>query len=136
MCCGIDQSRVQRECQMVNTPYQDDAQSKGVWRRTFDQDVADAELIWHQDRNQRWVTVLEGENWQLQLDNQLPQTIKQGATYVIPAHVYHRLIKGDSDLVVQIVEPESTHQESHLQHPQMHRADRSHQSLTDHLCLA
>lgn len=118
---------------MVNTPYQDDEQSKGVWRRTFDQYVADTELIWHQDRNQRQVTVLEGENWQLQLDNQLPQIIKPGATYDIPACVYHRLIKGDTSLVVQIVEKSATHQESHLLHPQMHHADHSHQSPTDHL---
>lgn len=96
---------------MVNTPYQDDDQSAHTWRRTFHQDVPDTELIWHQDRNQRQVTVLAGENWQLQLDNQLPQIMKQGVTYVIPACVYHRLIKGNTSLVVQIDETVSTHQE-------------------------
>lgn len=55
--------------------------------------------------------VVEGENWQLQLDNQLPEIMMQGATYVIPARMYHRLIKGDSDLIIKISECESTHQE-------------------------
>ena len=93
------------------TPYQDALKQENTWQRTFEAHVPDSELIWHQDRNTRQVMVVEGENWQLQLDNQLPEIMMQGATYVIPARMYHRLIKGDSDLIIKISECESTHQE-------------------------
>lgn len=113
---------------MVTTPYQDDVHASHTWCRTFPHDVTDAELIWHMDRLMRMITVVSGANWKLQLDNQLPELLRVGETYQIPAEYYHRLIKGDSDLIIQIVETESTHQESHLLHPQMHHADHAHLS--------
>ncbi len=96
---------------MVNHPYLDGEKQHHSWLRTFRSHVPDTELIWHQDRNTRQVMVVEGENWQLQLDNQLPEIMMQGKTYHIPARMYHRLIKGDSDLIIKISECESTHQE-------------------------
>ena len=50
------------------------------------------------------ITILEGDGWQLQLDNQLPKELKQGHLYTIPEMEYHRLIKGTGKLVVKIWE--------------------------------
>ena len=48
----------------------------GVIIRQFDEDVNDDELIWHRDKRTREITVLEGKDWKLQLDNQLPKELK------------------------------------------------------------
>lgn len=70
--------------------------------RTFKHDVDSGELCWHRDREEREVRVLQGSNWKLQLDNQLPVVLEHGNVYGIPKEKYHRLIKGDKDLVVEI----------------------------------
>ena len=40
--------------------------------RTFNESVNNAELIWHMDREDRLITVLESDSWKLQMDNSLP----------------------------------------------------------------
>ena len=70
--------------------------------RTFSKDVNEEELIWHRDKQWRYITILEGENWQLQMDNELPKTLELGKTYLIPRMVYHRVIKGEGDLKILI----------------------------------
>lgn len=70
--------------------------------REFDAELEDRELIWHRDEWSRRVTVLEGSNWKLQLDNKLPEELKTGKKYSIPKLVYHRVIKGEGNLVVKI----------------------------------
>lgn len=86
------------------TIYQDTPEHDHHWERTFHATVADSELIWHRDHHTRIITVVSGESWQLQMDNQLPQLLQEGHAYVIPAQVYHRVIKGLGDLVIQIRE--------------------------------
>lgn len=75
--------------------------------RTFSQDVEEQELVWHRDHNTRLVEVKQGKGWQIQLDNKLPITLKEGEAVVIPKETYHRLLKGTTDLVVEITEYES-----------------------------
>lgn len=70
--------------------------------RTFSKDVNEEELIWHRDKQWRYITILEGENWQLQMDNELPKVLEMGQTYLIPRMVYHRVIKGEGDLKILI----------------------------------
>ena len=72
--------------------------------REFSKDVNSSELVWHRDRYDREVKVVVGKGWQLQLENKLPQTLKPGLTYHIPARTYHRVIKGTTKLVVEIKE--------------------------------
>lgn len=72
--------------------------------RTFSEDVDELELIWHRDKYNREITILEGEGWQLQLDNRLPEPLVKGKIYTIPAMEYHRVIKGSGDLVIKIWE--------------------------------
>lgn len=70
--------------------------------RTFSQDIDEEELVWHRDREDREVTVLEETDWQFQFDNELPQVLKD--TIFIPKNTYHRLIKGTGELNVHIEE--------------------------------
>ncbi len=70
--------------------------------RTFDQDLEDRELIWHRDEDTRRVTVLGGVDWKLQLDNELPMTLIVGHRYAIPKLKYHRVIKGEGNLIIKI----------------------------------
>jgi len=81
------------------TPY---TQSDNI--RTFNAAVHSDELIWHRDKQDREVTVLSGKDWQLQLDNALPVILEENKTYHIPKYVYHRVLKGKEDLVIEINE--------------------------------
>lgn len=70
--------------------------------REFKQNTSDEELVWHRDRENRTIKVLEGKNWKLQLDNELPVVLELEKTYFIPAFLYHRVIKGSDKLVIEI----------------------------------
>ena len=72
--------------------------------REFDGDVDEQELVWHRDRNDREVTVVEGTGWKLQMDNELPKELMIGKLYNIKAMEYHRLIKGNGTLKLKICE--------------------------------
>ena len=72
--------------------------------REFSESVDPMELVWHRDKEDREVTVIEGEGWKLQMDNDLPREMTVGETYRIPAMEYHRIIKGKDNLLLQIKE--------------------------------
>jgi len=70
--------------------------------RTFDPGVADEELVWHRDLEDRKIIVIESGGWGYQLDNQLPLPLEEGQELFIPKMLWHRVIKGNEKLVVQI----------------------------------
>jgi len=72
--------------------------------RTFSSEVDEDELKWHYDLKDRKVQVIKGDNWELQMDNEVPQKLTPLKEYFIPKGVYHRVIKGQGDLVVLIEE--------------------------------
>ena len=69
--------------------------------RTFSEDIKEEDLIWHQDRQNRTIHILRGSGWKLQLDDNLPLDLEVGKEYYIPKYTYHRVIKGEGDLVVR-----------------------------------
>jgi len=73
-----------------------------ISERVFDDNTDSGEFTWHRDREDRIVKVIEGHNWKLQLDNQLPVTLSEGKEYFIPKGEFHRVIKGNSPLKVKI----------------------------------
>lgn len=83
-------------------PYKDSQISEKSKIRIFESNVDSGELHWHRDREDRIVEVLEGNDWKLQLDNQLPIKMEIGKKYFIPEGVYHRTIKGNGDLKIKI----------------------------------
>ena len=84
-------------------PYEDILE-KGYKLRTFSENVDEEELVWHRDKNDREIKILEGVGWQLQMDNELPVEVVKGELYNINAMEYHRIIKGDDSLQIQIWE--------------------------------
>ena len=88
-------------------PYSDKSLAKGIIRRVFNEAVDVDELVWHQDHNTRKITVIERQGWQLQIDNSLPKTLSKGDTFFIEAEQYHRIIKGNTNLVLDIDESNS-----------------------------
>jgi hypothetical protein len=70
--------------------------------RTFTQDIDENELVWHRDKKDREIKVLEETDWMFQFDNELPQIIKD--IIFIPKNTYHRVIKGTNNLNITILE--------------------------------
>ena len=70
--------------------------------REFKGDVDPSELIWHRDREDRLIKVIEANGWGYQLDNQLPLPLEDGQELFIPKMMYHRVIKGAGSLVVEV----------------------------------
>ena len=70
--------------------------------RTFSHDTDESELKWHQDGEDRWVKALNENDWQVQLDDELPVNIPTQEHIFIPKYAWHRVIKGLSDLVVEV----------------------------------
>jgi quercetin dioxygenase-like cupin family protein len=70
--------------------------------REFSSEVDPMELVWHQDEEDRTIEILEGEGWQLQRDNELPLALQEGDSIFIPMGQIHRVIKGHTNLKIQI----------------------------------
>jgi mannose-6-phosphate isomerase class I len=85
-------------------PYQDNIISKDTKIRIFDENIDPIELMWHQDLKLRKITILEGKGWSYQQEDQLPKSLHPGDHIFIPALEYHRIIKGTTNLKIQIEE--------------------------------
>lgn len=72
--------------------------------RTFSIDVDSDELIWHRDLKDRNVKVVKSGNWKFQTENNLPTLLQEDQEIFIKKGDWHRILKGDSDLVIEIVE--------------------------------
>lgn len=84
-----------------DVPYEETI-TEGKKVRVFSESVDNEELKWHRDREDRLVEVIEGSDWELQFDNELPFKLKKGMSVIIPEGVYHRVIKGNGNLKVSI----------------------------------
>jgi len=89
---------------VVMLPFKQEKLNNNTFIRTFSKDVLSEELVWHRDRENRSVEVLEGEGWEIQLEDRLPKKLEVGQTYIIPAYTFHRVKRGTSDLVLKIEE--------------------------------
>jgi len=62
------------------------------------------DLVWHRDEYDRNVTVLEGNDWFFQFDNQLPIKLEKDMNLFIGSMKFHRVIRGIDNLVINIKE--------------------------------
>lgn len=86
-------------------PYIDEKISDDEWIRTFNPSITESEeYVWHRDSEDRMVTVLEGDGWKFQFDNELPFVINKGDEIHIPKMVYHRIIPNNNRLRIRINE--------------------------------
>lgn len=83
-------------------PYTDLETTDKYIVREFDQNIDPIELMWHRDKEDRKVTVLEGKGWGFQFDNQLPLELKEGDSIFIPKYQWHRVHKGEGKLILKI----------------------------------
>jgi len=88
----------------IGNPFSDSFVSENKFVRTFDEQVDNKELIWHKDKKDRTIYVLESNGWKIQYDNQLPIDLVNGQTYYVKKESYHRVHKGTGKLVVEIQE--------------------------------
>jgi len=84
----------------MSLPFIEKSVGNNQYIREFSSDVDTHELEWHIDREDRTIEVIENNNWYFQLDNNLPQLLKE--TIFIPKETYHRVIKGTGNLKVRI----------------------------------
>jgi hypothetical protein len=72
-----------------------------LYLREFEESVDTDDLEWHRDREDRIVEIIGETDWELQMDNQLPQ--RMTGKIFIPKEVWHRVIKGTNELKVKII---------------------------------
>ena len=70
--------------------------------RTFSADVDEMDLIWHADKENRIITVLEGNGWKFQFDEELPVEMTEGKSISILKGKLHRVIKGKGPLKINL----------------------------------
>ncbi len=81
-------------------PYQE-VKNKDCFIRHFSQDLSSFELVWHRDKEDRYVEAVHDTDWKFQFDNDLPVDLSNKKLF-IPKETYHRLIKGTGDLTLKI----------------------------------
>ena len=86
----------------MDFPFRERSLGGKLFLREFKENVDPEELIWHQDKEDRVIKVIESNGWKLQLDNQLPVLLEKNSIYNIPAYVYHRVIKGSGRLLIEV----------------------------------
>jgi hypothetical protein len=79
-------------------------EKEGKLIRTFSPDVDSEELKWHQDLKDRKVTIIECGGCSFQMENELPNKLDDAKQIFIPKLVWHRVLKGVGNLVVEIEE--------------------------------
>jgi len=75
-------------------PYVETYIDKDLFVREFKEEYINdtKELVWHRDKRDRHIKVLESNNCYLQLDNKLPMGLTKGSIFYIDKMVYHRLL--------------------------------------------
>lgn len=81
-------------------PYKDIEVTDKYIIREFSENIDPIELMWHRDNEDRVVEILGETDWKIQLDNQLPTSMNQPIS--IPKHAWHRVIKGNGNLLLKI----------------------------------
>ena len=106
----------------MKKPYTDKI-SGATKTRTFETSTESHELVWHRDKADRIVTVLEGQGWFFQMDNNVPYELKEGDVINIPKMKYHRLYKaGSNNLVIKIEEPNMKTFKEHIEKSELYEA--------------
>ena len=86
--------------QLSGKPYTDIIEADGTTSRLFSALVKPEDLKWHMDDEDRIIQALHKNNWQFQLEDQLPVSLD--SPIFIKRHQWHRLIKGDDSLMIKV----------------------------------
>jgi hypothetical protein len=77
-----------------------DQEVNGRLIRRFSKEIEPHLLKWHMDEEDRMVYSLNENDWKFQFDNELP--IPMDGAIKIRKGIFHRIIKGTTDLIIQI----------------------------------
>jgi len=70
-------------------------------KRIFSKNLSSKELVWHRDKEDREIKIIQGENWFIQFENNLPVLLENNKTLQIKKNTWHRIInKSKSDLEI------------------------------------
>ena len=83
-------------------PFEEEQISDNIFIRTFSADVDEMDLIWHTDKENRFIKVLEGNGWQFQYDEELPFEMTDGLGFPVMKGQIHRVIKGIGPLKIEL----------------------------------
>ena len=86
----------------MDFPFTETKVKHNLFLREFKSNLRQEELIWHMDREDRIIEIIKSDNWYIQMDNELPKLLIEGKRYKIDRMTYHRLIKGEGDLVIKL----------------------------------
>jgi hypothetical protein len=81
-------------------PYKDIEVTDNYSIREFSENIDPIELLWHRDDEDRTIEILEDTDWQIQLEDKLPTSLKD--RIFIARHEWHRVIKGTGTLTLKI----------------------------------
>ena len=74
-----------------------------VVQRSFDNKLGNEELVWHRDKEDREIYLIEGEGWYIQFDNELPNLMQKNVSYKIPSETWHRIINtNETKLLINV----------------------------------
>ena len=91
---------MQRLPQLSGKPYTEFNDGNNEVTRLFHNKVDPEKLKWHMDDEDRIIQALHKNNWQFQLEDQLPVPLNK--PIFIERHQWHRLIKGDGSLMIKV----------------------------------
>lgn len=83
-------------------PFEEEKIKDNIFIRTFSTDVDEMDLIWHTDKENRFIKVLEGNGWQFQYDEELPFEMTDGLGFPVMKGQIHRVIKGLGPLKIEL----------------------------------
>ena len=86
----------------MDFPFEEEQIDQYNFIRTFPADVDEMDLIWHADKENRIITVLEGNGWKFQFDEELPIEMTKGLSISIFKGRIHRVIKGHGQLKIEL----------------------------------
>ena len=86
----------------MDFPFKEEKIDQYNFIRTFPADVDEMDLIWHADKENRIITVLEGNGWKFQFDEELPIEMTEGLSISIFKGRIHRVIKGHGQLKIEL----------------------------------
>ena len=86
----------------MDFPFEEEQIDDHIFIRTFSTDVDEMDLIWHEDRENRFIKVLEGNGWQFQYDEELPFEMTDGLGFPVMKGQIHRVIKGVGPLKIEL----------------------------------
>ena len=83
-------------------PFEEEQIDDHIFIRTFSADVDEMDLIWHTDKENRFIKVLEGNGWKFQYDEELPFEMEDGLGFPVMKGQIHRVIKGVGPLKIEL----------------------------------